>query len=285
MQIPNNRVFNLNSAVTPEIQWGTISPSDNNNNPTLTAMPVGSMYIQQLGGSPVTSCIVWVKTISDLVAAQNYVSPWTAVSQTPVSTGSTAPDFASDELMLYQPGMIYVHNETKNTGTYRTAWLKVVDGGTRSDWLSIAESESLERMFVTITANPSYDIAENSALTWRFPTSGTPTVVEESPTNSGAVGSGMTLTVPTGGLYSINMIATISPSIDAVGVIGLALNGAISIPLQSTRMIALSTAYISGSCVTRLSKDNIIGLAVAIVASSGTHILTDVRISMALIAP
>ncbi len=286
MQIPNNRVFNLNSAVTPEIQWGTVSPSSNSGNATLTAMPVGSVYVQQLGTSPITSCIVWVKTISDLVAAQNLVNPWTAVSQAPVAAGSASPDFASDEFMAYQPGMVYVHNEAKDTGTYRTAWMKVADGGTRSDWLSIAESESLERVIASITATGlTTDIAEAINLTWRYLTTGTPVVLEETPANAGIVGTNLRFTVPTDGLYQVYGYGALSSSTDFTWQMAFAVNGSVTRPMAASFNYSTAGGVLSATELIRMEKDDVLGLAFAVRASSGTYTLTDMRLSMMLVAP
>jgi hypothetical protein len=287
MQIPNQRVFSLNSAVTPEIQWGTVSPSTNSGNVTLTAMPVGSMYVQQIGGSPITSCIVWVKTVSDIVAAQNLVNPWTAVSQASVADGAAYPDFASDEFMAYQPGMIYIHNETKDTGTYRTAWLKVSDGGTRSDWVSLAESESLERVIASITATGlTTDIAEAATLTWRYLTTGTPTTLEEEPSTAGIVRTDLRLNIPSDGLYEVRAGCVMTNSGAVNCVLSLAVDGVAGEIMDSAYDGSASYGIrMQGSRLVRLEKDNVVGLAVAALAASGTYTLTDMNLSIILVAP
>ena len=62
-----------------------------------------------------------------------------------------AIDYASDEFVAYQPGMMHVVTETKPTGDYRTAWLKVSVGGERTNWLALAESQAIEYVVAAIT--------------------------------------------------------------------------------------------------------------------------------------
>lgn len=285
MQIPNQRVFSLNSAVTPEVQWGTVSPSSNSGNAVLTAMPVGSMYVQQIGGTPITSCIVWVKTVSDIIAAQNLVNPWTAFSQAAVTDGATYPDFASDEFMQYQPGMFYVHNEVKDSGTYRTAWMKITDGGTRSDWVSFAESESLERVIASITATGlTTDIAEAVSLTWRYVTTGTPVVLEEEPSTLGITGADLRLNVPTDGLYQVHAFGQVAIGGNCSGSLAIAVNGSADYPVASAYSVN-AEVILCGSELIRLEADDVVGIAVAIQAGSGAYTLTDMRLSLILVAP
>ena len=285
MQIPNNRVFNLNSAITPEIRWGELNPSVDSGNATLVALPVGSVYVQTLGAPNVTSCIVWVKTLSDLVAAQNMKSAWTAISQTPVATGDTPPVFSSDEFMAYQPGMIYVQNETKGSGTYRTAWLKASPGGTRSNWISIAESQVLERVVASIKNDSlSALINRNVVLTWEHLYTGTPTVLEEYPPNIGIVGSNLRLTVPTNGLYNVFAYARIAANAIGDASMGVSVNGSSSVYFMD-KTTTSAECFLSGSILIRLAKNDAIGVAVAVQATAGNYTLTNIRLSMLLVAP
>lgn len=214
-----------------------------------------------------TSSNGWYKSLTDEVAETLLVSPWTLFSNPSVTVGTDAIDYASDEFVAYQPGMMHVVTETKPTGDYRTAWLKVSVGGERTNWLALAESQAIEYVVAAITRTADYGVTATSdwaTPTWTDVTTGTPTVLTDTTNGSGLVGTAMTLTIQTSGVYRIDaqasMLATGSPT-----------KGQVAVKVDSTYYVLAQgatptdkTLVLQGSIVLELT-------AGAILAVAGAH--------------
>jgi hypothetical protein len=287
VQIPTEKIFSLNPATTPQIIYGDLDPGVDYGEDALTVLPTGSIYLQIIEtAGVVTSSAGWYKNLSDEAADTLLISPWTLFSNPGVTVGDDAIDYASDEFVAYLPGMIHVVAETKPTGEYRTAWMKVSVGGERANWISLAESEAIEYIVAAITRTGSWTVTATSdwaTPTWADVATGTPTVLTDSTNSSGLVGSAMALTIQTSGVYRIDaqvsMLATGSPT-----------KGQLAVKVGSTYHVlgqaptaTDKTLVINGSIVLELTAADILVAAGAHDGSDGA--ITAARLGVQMIGP
>lgn len=287
IQVPTQKIFNLNPATTPQVIWGELDPGVDYGEDALTVLPTGSIYLQIIEtDGTVTSSAGWYKSLSDEAAETLLISPWTLFSNPGVTVGNEAIDYASDEFVAYLPGMIHVVTETKPTGDYRTAWLKVSVGGERADWVSLAESAAIEYIVAAITRTADYAVtatADWATPTWADVATGTPTVLTDTTGSSGLVGAAMALTIQTSGVYridaQISMLATGSPT-----------KGQLAVKVGSTYHVLAQAAaptdktfVLNGSIVLELTAADILVAAGAHDGSDGD--ITSTRLGVQMVGP